>query len=222
PTVSDVLDRVEALEEFSRSGREETPFGPLNRGAAHFIVRAREQLARTVRQELSDAPSFPPTLVLSPPPLWGRAREGSSLGQANAPSHPPPRPPTTRGDGEKQAAEEGFCRSLLAAFPDRVARRRNPAGRKGVMVGGRGVKLAPASGVTDSELFLCVDVDDGDTEALVRLASVVQRDWLPPALVSSAVEVTFDPDAERITARKRVRYDDLILEDAPASFPDEE
>src|SRR5205814_1519549 len=31
PTVSDVLDRVEALEEFARSGREETPFGPLNR-----------------------------------------------------------------------------------------------------------------------------------------------------------------------------------------------
>jgi ATP-dependent helicase HrpB len=178
PTMSDVLDRVEALEEFQRSGKEETPFGPLNRGAAHFILRAREQLARAVRQEMADA--------------------------------------------KPQAAQEGFCRALLAAFPDRVARRRNPAGRKGVMVGGRGVKLAPASGVTDSELFLCVDVDDGDVEALVRLASVVQRDWLPPALVTSAVEVAFDPDAERITARKRVRYDDLILEDAPASFPDEE
>jgi ATP-dependent helicase HrpB len=178
PTVSDVLDRVEALEEFARSGREETRFGPLNRGAAHFILRSRDQLSRAVRQELADV--------------------------------------------KPQAAEEGFCRALLAASPDRVARRRNPAGRKGVMVGGRGVKLAPASGVTDSELFLCVDVDDGDTEALVRLASVVQRDWLPAALVTSVVEVTFDADVERITARKRVRYDDLVLEDAPASFPDEE
>jgi len=178
PTVSDVLDRVEALEEFERSGCEATPFGPLNRGAAHFILRAREQLARAVRQEMAEV--------------------------------------------KPQAAEDGMCRALLAAFPDRVARRRNPAGRKGVMVGGRGVKLAPFSGVTDSELFLCVDVDDGDTEALVRLASVVQRDWLPAALTSSAVEVAFDPDSERITARKRVRYDDLVLEDAPASFPDEE
>ncbi|HTK73851.1 MAG TPA: ATP-dependent helicase HrpB, partial [Gemmataceae bacterium] len=178
PTVSDVLDRVEALEEFERSGCEATPFGPLNRGAAHFILRAREQLARAVRQEMAEV--------------------------------------------KPQAAEDGMCRALLAAFPDRVARRRNPAGRKGVMVGGRGVKLAPSSGVTDSELFLCVDVDDGDTEALVRLASVVQRDWLPAALTSSAVEVAFDPDSERITARKRVRYDDLVLEDAPASFPDEE
>src|SRR5207247_4802147 len=74
----------------------------------------------------------------------------------------------------------------------------------------------------DSEMFLGGDVDDGDTEALVRLASVVQRDWLPAALVTSAVEVAFDPDAERISARKRVRYDDLLLEDAPASFPNEE
>ena len=90
------------------------------------------------------------------------------------------------------------------------------------MVGGRGVKMAPSSGVTDSELFLCVDVDYGDTEALVRLASGVQRDWLPATRVTSAVEVTFDPDAERVTARKRVRYDDLVLEDAPASFPDED
>jgi ATP-dependent helicase HrpB len=227
PTVSDVLDRVEALEEFERSGREETPFGPLNRGAAHFIVRAREQLVRTVRQELdAKAPD------LSPPPLWGRVREGGNKGHALGPSDPPPQPSPTSGEGEKQARGEGerppqageerFGRALLAAFPDRVARRRNPAGRKGVMVGGRGVKLAPASGVTDSELFLCVDVDDGNTEALVRLASVVQRDWLPTALLASAIEVAFDPDAERITARKRVRYDDLLLEEGPASFPDED
>jgi ATP-dependent helicase HrpB len=180
-TASDVLDRVEALEEFERTGRWETPFGPLNRGAAHFILRARDQLARAIHQEVGAAPDFNP-----------------------------------------QSGDEPFLRALLAAFPDRVARRRNPAGRKGVMVGGRGVKLAPASGVTDSELFLCVDVDDGDTEALVRLASVVQRDWLPTGLVTSAVEVAFDPDAERVTARKRVRYDDLVLEDAPAAFPDEE
>jgi ATP-dependent helicase HrpB len=40
--------------------------------------------------------------------------------------------------------------------------------------------------------------------------------------MTSSIEVTFDPDAERITARKRVRYDDLLLEEAPASFPDEE
>ena len=48
------------------------------------------------------------------------------------------------------------------------------------MVGGRGVRLAPYCGVIEPELFLCIDVDAGDAEALVRQASAVRRDWLPP------------------------------------------
>src|SRR5437660_768906 len=112
-------------------------------------------------------------------------------------------------------------RALFAAFPDRLARRRNPGGAKGVMVGGRGVRLAPTSGVTESELFVCVDVDAGQAETLVRQASAVARDWLPPERIVTAVDVAFDADAERVTVRKRVRFDDLILEDVPANPTDE-
>jgi ATP-dependent helicase HrpB len=90
------------------------------------------------------------------------------------------------------------------------------------MVGGRGVRLAPSSGVTESELFVCVDVDAGQAEALVRQASAVQRDWLPAEQTSVAVEVAFDPDAERVTARRRLRFADLVLEDTPATLPDDE
>ena len=57
------------------------------------------------------------------------------------------------------------------------------------MVGGRGVVLAPSSGVTEPELFLCIDVDAGQTETLVRQASAVQRDWLPPDRSRIAIEV---------------------------------
>jgi ATP-dependent helicase HrpB len=185
PTPSDVLDRVEALEEFERGNSRDSALGEVNHGAARFILRARDQLARSIHQEMNDRSANPQSAIRNP------------------------------------QSDEALLRALLVAFPDRVARRRNPAGRKGVMVGGRGVKLAPASGVTDCELFLCVDIDAGDTEALVRQASLVQRDWLPAELVTSAIEVGFDPDTERVTARKRVRYLDLVLEDAPASFPDE-
>ena len=73
------------------------------------------------------------------------------------------------------------------------------------MVGGRGVRLAPSSGVIDSELFLCIDVDAGDAEALVRQASAIQRDWLPQSKLVAGVEVVFDMEAERVTARRRVR-----------------
>src|SRR5262249_43753555 len=157
-----VLDRVEALEAFERDGREETSFGTIHRGAAKFLLRARDQLLRTVRQE-------------------GQFRtEYSAHGRQD---------------------DTPLLRALFAAFPDRLARRRSPGGRRGVMVGGRGVRLADTSGVTEPELFVCVDTDAGQAESLVRQASAVQRDWLPPERVVSAIEVTFDAATERVTAR---------------------
>jgi ATP-dependent helicase HrpB len=173
-TLSDLLDRVEALEEYERGGRG----AALNRAVARFVLRARDQLVRSLRT--------------------GRA------GKSDAPP------------------DEAVLRALLAAFPDRVARRREPGGRRGVMVGGRGVFLASSSGVSEPEMFVCVDVDASKTETLVRQASAVQRDWLPPALVSATTEVAFDEQTERVTARRRVRYDDLLLEESPAALPDGE
>jgi ATP-dependent helicase HrpB len=183
-TSSDVLDRVEALEAFERDGRDRTPLGELNRGAARFILRARDQLLRSVRQEM-------------------RSTRYSVL-------------------STESESETAFLRAVFAAYPDRLARRRNPGGRRGVMVGGRGVQLDKACGVTESELFVCVDVDAGQAETVVRQASAVERDWLAPEQIITAVEVAFDAQTERVTARKRVRFDDLILEDVPAALPDEE
>ncbi len=174
-TRSDVLDRVKALEAFERN---RTGPASINRGAARSVLRARDQLRRSLR----DGPA----------------------------------------GGADVSADDALLRALLAAFPDRVARRREVGSRRGVMVGGRGVRLAPSSGVTEPEFFVCVEVDAGQGEALVRQASAVERDWLPPALVRVATEVEFDEAAERVSARRRVRYDDLILEDEPAKLPDAE
>jgi ATP-dependent helicase HrpB len=117
------------------------------------------------------------------------------------------------------APDEAVLRSLLAAFPDRVARRREPGGRRGVMVGGRGVRLGPSSAVTDAELFVCVDVDAGQGETLVRQASALDRAWLPPERITVATEVTFDPATEKVVAQRRTRFADLILEEASAPLP---
>jgi ATP-dependent helicase HrpB len=112
-------------------------------------------------------------------------------------------------------------RALLAAFPDRVARRREAGSRRGVMVGGRGVRLAPSSGV-DAEFFLCIDVDAGQKETLVRQASAIERDWLPAEQIRTAVEVAFDADTERVTAKRRVYFADLAIEETDAPLPDGE
>jgi ATP-dependent helicase HrpB len=93
---------------------------------------------------------------------------------------------------------------------------------RGVMVGGRGVRLAQSSGVSEPELFLCIDVDAGQKETLVRQASAVRRDWLPPEKVQSDVVVLFDPVEEKVIARRRVCYEDLLLEETQAALPNDD
>lgn len=115
--------------------------------------------------------------------------------------------------------EDGVLRALLAAFPDRVARRREAGGRRGVMVGGRGVHLAPSSGVLEPELFLCIDVDAGQKEALVRQASAIEEHWLPAERLRRSLDYGFDVVEERVTAWRRERYEDLVLEETPARLP---
>jgi ATP-dependent helicase HrpB len=118
---------------------------------------------------------------------------------------------------------KGLLHALLAAFPDRVARRRDSSSGKGVMVGGRGVRMAPQSAVTEAELFVCVDVDAGQTEALVRQASSIERDWLPAKRLRTADEVFFHPTQKSVVGRRRTYWEDLILDEVniPAPVNDE-
>ncbi len=183
PTMSDVLDRVEALREHERHGHPDPSLGTLNRSGARFVLRARDQLLRLLREDRHEA--------------HGRRPVGLP-------------------------SEEALLRALLAAFPDRLARRRESGSRRGLMVGGRGVLLAPSSAVIEPELFLCVDVDNRPAETLVRQASGVQRAWLSAEQVTTSIEVAFDPETERVSARRRVRFEDLVLEESPAALPNDE
>jgi ATP-dependent helicase HrpB len=177
PTHSDLFDRAEALAEFDRSGKTQTSFGPLNVVAAKHLLRARDQLLRTVRDERLE-----------------------------------------RSD-ERLPFREAADAAILAAFPDRLARRREKDPRRGVMVGGRGVRLLPQSGVVEGELFVCLDVDAGDREVLVRMASALPRDALPAARVRTHVDLTFDDATERVVARKQLLFEDLLIEETPAHLP---
>jgi ATP-dependent helicase HrpB len=186
-TDSDVLDRVEALEAFEHNGQTEFAIGTLHVGGARFVLRARDQLARLLDHKTS-------TPHPNPPPQAGREE-----------------------DTNVALADDAVLRSLLAAFPDRVARRRNPGGAKGIMVGGRGVKLAPWCGVKEANLFVCVDVDAGSDESLVRQASAIRRDWLP---LTVSTEINVEPSTGRITASKRTRFLDLLIEETQAALPE--
>jgi len=123
--------------------------------------------------------------------------------------------------GRKLTSDEALGRALLAAFPDRLCKRREPGSPRGIMVGGRGVKLAPSSGVTQSALFLALDVDAGQAETLVRLASGVERTWLPAERLIESIDVEFDESSSKVVAWKRTRFDDLVIEEKSANLPGE-
>lgn len=104
--------------------------------------------------------------------------------------------------------------ALLVAFPDRVVRRREPGSRRGVMVGGRGARLAEMSAVTDSELFLALEVDGGQKnqrDVLIRQASAIDPSWLPEDQLERVLETRFDEARQKVAARRVTYYRDLSL-----------
>lgn len=116
--------------------------------------------------------------------------------------------------------DEAVLRAIMAAFPDRICKRRQPKDRRGVMVGGRGVNLSDQSNVLGCELFLAVDlVDLNRAELSVRRASAVDRNWLPVSHLVTSIEVGYDSAREKVLAFKRTRFCDLILDENVSKIP---
>lgn len=117
--------------------------------------------------------------------------------------------------------DEALLRAVAVAFSDRIARRRDPGSDRGLMTGGRGVRLHPRSAVREAEFFACVDVDDRDADASVRLASEVRPEWLPPALFRTTDELFFHPSRKRVVARRIFALEDLVLQSTPTAVEDD-
>lgn len=115
-------------------------------------------------------------------------------------------------------AEEECLRCVLAGFPDRVVRRREPGGARGVMVGGTGVVLDASSVVRDAELFVAVEMITADKrqapENRVRVASAIREEWLRelfPRQITQDDAVIFDAQRQRVLRRRRECFADLML-----------
>ncbi len=113
-----------------------------------------------------------------------------------------------------------LLRALLAAFPDRLARRRADDPRRGVLASGRGVRLGPGCAVERGELFLAVDAEAGAGEALVRLASRVERGWVDGGRTRAEIDCVFDQARARVVGRRRLFLGELVLEENETSADD--
>ncbi|MDT5157584.1 MAG: ATP-dependent helicase HrpB [Acidobacteriota bacterium] len=133
--------------------------------------------------------------------------------------------------------EQELLISILAGYPDRVARRRAVVERRAettelLLSGGGTAELAPESVVRRAEFLVAVDAEErneaarGRTDAgrgrtraaksVVRLASAIEPDWLldlfADALVER-VEARWNAQAERVEVVRRLFYDQLMLEE---------
>jgi ATP-dependent helicase HrpB len=111
-----------------------------------------------------------------------------------------------------------FRRAVLAGYPDRVARRRDPKSDRFLLASGTGARLARESGVHDAEFIVAVDVtrtDASGAEALIRIATGVEREWLEPTDVGVRHEL--DASSGAVRAWRVERYDAITLAERPAA-----
>lgn len=126
---------------------------------------------------------------------------------------PPPRSP--------DAVDEILAHATLAAFPDRVMRRRTPGGGEAVLAGGGTAQVGP---LPDAELLVAVDVEErgagpgrrGPASTVVRLAVGIR----PEALLEmgmdlvSTDELIWNAQSERVERLGRLAHGQIVLEES--------
>ncbi len=111
--------------------------------------------------------------------------------------------------------ETTLRRAVLAAYPDRVAKRREPRGNRLLLTSGQGARLARESGVHEGEYLVAVDlaVSSAGGDPLVRLASRIEREWLAP----THQDVEHRLAGGEVRAFERSWYGRLLLSENPVS-----
>jgi ATP-dependent helicase HrpB len=113
--------------------------------------------------------------------------------------------------------EDALLISILAAFPDRVARRRR--GSEVQLASGGAALLAPSSTVTAAEFLVAVEAEDRPDQKmpLVRLASAIEPEWLLDLFSDRVCEtsrVEWNRAAERVESVRGLRFGEITIEES--------
>ncbi len=115
--------------------------------------------------------------------------------------------------------EDALLISVLAAFPDRVARRRQ-SNELQLAAGGPAL-LAPSSTVTANQFLVAVEAEDRRAQRapqkmpLVRIASGIEPEWLLdlfPERIRETTTVEWNRAAERVEAVSALMFDQIAIE----------
>lgn len=116
--------------------------------------------------------------------------------------------------------DEGLLRAIAWAFRDRLAVRRAQDPTRALLVGGRGIRIAPQSAVHDAPCFVAVEVVQAHGEASTRVLSRVDPDWYEPEAQDTVESMRFEPEGQRVQAFRQRRVDGLVLEEKPVPIED--
>jgi ATP-dependent helicase HrpB len=127
------------------------------------------------------------------------------------------------GDSYQDRIDEtSLRRALLAGYPDRVARRRSDD--RATLATGHGAVIGRESGVHDADWLIALDVTSGrvseTTEAIIRLASRIEPEWLSPT--RSEVQVELSQDTGVVKALEVDWYDSIPLREHPIAPSDDD
>jgi ATP-dependent helicase HrpB len=122
----------------------------------------------------------------------------------------------------KNLSDDDFRRAILAAYPDRVGWRREPSSARVKLSSGAGAVVAPESGVRAGEFLVAIDLHaptrPNDPESRIRIASVVEREWLVPTASELVHRVD---DSGTVRAAEVAKYDELVLSEKPVAVDGE-
>ncbi|HLO24820.1 MAG TPA: ATP-dependent helicase C-terminal domain-containing protein, partial [Geobacteraceae bacterium] len=104
---------------------------------------------------------------------------------------------------------------LAHAYPDRIARQREPGSERYLLESGQGCVLSAQSALHDQPFLVAVNMDGGERgEAVIRTASAVSRDMLRTEFATAVTRqrvVEWDRLQGRVIAREEERLGSLTL-----------
>jgi ATP-dependent helicase HrpB len=128
-----------------------------------------------------------------------------------------------RPSKQKHHNDDALLMSVLAGFPDRVARRRTDS----QVLLSTGASAEVAGEPPQYEFMVAVDAEDRKDKALplIRMTARIEPEWLIdlfPDRVQEQSSVTWNRLAERVEAVSALLYDELVIQESRGAAPDPE
>jgi ATP-dependent RNA helicase HrpB len=120
-------------------------------------------------------------------------------------------------------SDDALLMSILAGFPDRVARRR--AGNQVLLSNGASAEVAGEA--PHYEFMVAVDAEDRKDKPLplIRMTARIEPEWLIelfPDRVREQSNVEWNRQTERVEAVSSLLYDELVIQESRGAMPDPE